>query len=408
VSDTSPTPPNRQDPQPDPADDADEPAFDWMRPASPGKRAAEGSAEFSAAPSLPSQPESRADRKAAEAAVGQSGKGQAAGKGQTAGKGQAAVFNEPLPTSALQIRPPQEEVERRNAEREQAAKAKPILPRVMQVLLAVFYPVILLVLAVRAVASPLFLWVEYNRPGFPGDGYGFNTDDRMTYGSYVVDYLSNWSGPRYLGELVSRSGDRLFKDGEVSHMADVKLVILSAFGAGAVLILLSLIAVIYLRRRGAGGVRRGLFAGSIVALAVILGLGVFATLGWQQFFTEFHRIFFADGTWTFSLQDTLIRLFPTQFWVDAGIVIGALVLLASLVTLILTWPTRRRRGLPKKARAKDAAAGAKDHGAAAQDAVQGDGSPLTGDADEPTDAEAGAERVPTRPQSTAGPQGGQP
>jgi len=401
VSDTSATPPNRPDPQPDPVDDADEPAFDWMRPASPGKRAAEGSAEFSAAPSLPRQPESRADRKAAEAAVGQSGKGQA-------GKGRAAVYNEPLPTSALQIRPPQEEVERRNAEREQAAKAKPILPRVMQVLLAVFYPVILLVLAVRAVASPLFLWVEYNRPGFPGDGYGFNTDDRMTYGSYVVDYLSNWSGPRYLGELVSRSGDRLFKDGEVSHMADVKLVILSAFGAGAVLILLSLIAVIYLRRRGAGGVRRGLFAGSIVALAVILGLGVFATLGWQQFFTEFHRIFFADGTWTFSLQDTLIRLFPTQFWVDAGIVIGALVLLASLVTLILTWPTRRRRGLPKKARAKDAAAGAKDHGAAAQDAMQGDDSTLTGDSDEPTDAEAGAERVPTRPQSTAGPQAGQP
>ena len=78
----------------------------------------------------------------------------------------------------------------------------------MQVLLAVCYPVILLVLAVRAVTSPLFLWVEYNRPGFPGDGYGFSTDDRMTYGSYAVDYLSNWSGPRYLGELVNRSGER--------------------------------------------------------------------------------------------------------------------------------------------------------------------------------------------------------
>ena len=117
----------------------------------------------------------------------------------------------------------------------------------MQVLLAVFYPVILLVLAVRAVTSPLFLWVEYNRPGFPGDGYGFSTDDRMTYGSYAVDYLSNWSGPRYLGELVDHSGERLFKDGEVSHMADVKLVILSTFGAGALLILLGLVAVIYLR-----------------------------------------------------------------------------------------------------------------------------------------------------------------
>jgi integral membrane protein (TIGR01906 family) len=78
---------------------------------------------------------------------------------------------------------------------------------------------------------------------------------------------------------------------------------------------------------------------------IILGLGTLAALGWQQFFTEFHRIFFANGTWTFALDDTLIRLFPGQFWVDAGIVIGALVLIASVVTLILTWPTRKRRGL---------------------------------------------------------------
>jgi integral membrane protein (TIGR01906 family) len=238
-------------------------------------------------------------------------------------------------------------VERRNAQRESAANAKPVPPRIMQILLAVFYPVILLVLAVRAVTSPLFLWAEYNRPGFPGDGYGFSTDDRMTYGSYSVDYLTNWSGPRYLGELVNRSGEKLFKDGEVSHMADVKSVILSTFGAGAILILLSIVAIAYLRRRSQGGVRRGLFAGSIVTLVLILGLGALAVLGWQQFFTDFHHIFFANGTWTFSLDDTLIRLFPGQFWIDAGIVIGALVFLAAVLTLILTWPTRRRRGLAK-------------------------------------------------------------
>ena len=71
-------------------------------------------------------------------------------------------------------------------------------------------------------------------------------------------------------------------------MADVKLVILSAFTAGFVLILVSAIAIIYLRRRSPGGVRRGLFAGSIVTLVIILGLGTLAVLGWQQFFTEFH------------------------------------------------------------------------------------------------------------------------
>ncbi|WP_163164289.1 TIGR01906 family membrane protein [Arthrobacter sp. Alg241-R88] len=398
MKDETPARARRAEPQPEPvldtSGDSDEPAFSWLTPAGSGSgsSAADRSGDSDAeAPEYPSgdrqgttpahsgtagagssvteggpapagagssaapataamaapapearhaiQPESRADRKASESAVEDSG--------PASGHDSSPVFKERLPTSALQVRPPEEEVERRNAQRESAANAKPVAPRVMQVLLALFFPLILLILAVRAVTSPLFLWVEYNRPGFPGDGYGFSTDDRMTYGSYAVDYLSNWAGPRYLGDLVHRGGDKLFKDGEVSHMADVKLVILSTFGAGVLLILVSLIAVLYLRRRSTGGVRRGLFAGSIITLVLILGLGSLAVLGWQQFFTEFHRIFFADGSWTFSLDDTLIRLFPGQFWIDAGMVIAGLVLLTALVTLILTWPTRRRRGLTK-------------------------------------------------------------
>lgn len=346
MTEKSPIP---KDPDANIHDDGDEPAFDWMKPApksaAPDTRtaiAADGGQDSStnlspegkpAVESASGQPGSRADRKAAEAAE--------------AGP-EPALFAEPLPTSALQVRPPESEVERRNHEREQAANAKPVAPRIFQVLLAVFYPVVLLVLAIRAVASPLFLWVEYYRPGFPGDGYGFNADDRITYGSYAVDYLSNWSGPRYLGELVNRNGEKLFKEGEVSHMADVKTVMLSAFGAGALMIIIGIIAMLYLRKRSTGGIRRGLFAGSIVTLVLILGLGTLAALGWQQFFAEFHQIFFANGTWTFSLDDTLIRLFPGQFWMDAGIVIGALVFVVALLTLIFTWPTRRRRGLPAK------------------------------------------------------------
>ncbi|MBT2514034.1 TIGR01906 family membrane protein [Arthrobacter sp. ISL-30] len=327
--------PTGSDPEPSNTSPANaSPANTKAKEASPAPRTAPATEAY------PSQPETRADRKAAEAT----------------GAANGGSYFEPLPTSALHVRPPDAEVQRRQAERDSALRAKPVLPRVFQVLLAVFFPVVLLVLAVRAVTSPLFLWVEYNRPGFPGDGYGFSTDDRMTYGSYAVDYLSNWAGPRYLGDLMNRNGDPLFKDGEVAHMADVKLVILSSFGAGALLLLLGLVAILYLRKRSRGGVRRGLFAGSIVTLVIIVALATLALLGWQQFFTEFHRIFFASGTWTFALEDTLIRLFPGQFWVDAGIAIAALVLIAAVVTLVLTWPTRRRRGiLPDEAAGKDGA-----------------------------------------------------
>ncbi|GAB3563849.1 hypothetical protein GCM10027405_19060 [Arthrobacter alkaliphilus] len=334
MTEKSPIP---KDPDADNHDEGDEPAFEWMKPA-PKSAAADARPDVAANGVEGRQPETRADRKAAEAAE--------------AGP-EPALFAEPLPTSALQVRPPEAEVERRNHEREQAAKAKPIAPRIFQVLLAVFYPVVVLVLAIRAVASPLFLWVEYYRPGFPGDGYGFNADDRMTYGSYALDYLSNWSGPRYLGELVNQNGEKLFKEGEVSHMADVKTVMLSAFGAGALMIIICIIAMIYLRKRSTGGIRRGLFAGSIITLVLILGLATLAVLGWQQFFTDFHHVFFANGTWTFALDDTLIRLFPGQYWMDSGIAIAALVFVTALLTLIFTWPTRRRRGLAPKNKAAE-------------------------------------------------------
>ncbi|MBG0738300.1 TIGR01906 family membrane protein [Paeniglutamicibacter antarcticus] len=272
--------------------------------------------------------------------------------GSAAPNDTSSVFREPLPTSMLQVRPPQEDVDRRAAQREEAAKVQPVLPRVMQVLLAVCYPFVLLVLAIRLITTPLFLWVEYHRPGFPADSFGFSTDDRMTYGSYVVDYLLNFSGPRFLGDLVKPGGRALFNAGEVSHMADVKSVISMAFTVGTVLAVVIIIGIIYLMRRSTGGVRRGLFAGSIATLVLVIGLAVLAFMGWETFFTDFHRIFFKNGTWTFYLDDSLIRLFPEQFWTDSGLLIGVVVFLVSTLTLAFTWPTKQRRNVSARAKSR--------------------------------------------------------
>ena len=247
-------------------------------------------------------------------------------------------------------RPSAEEVARRQAAMERAANTKPVLTRVFQVLIAVFYPIVLLVLSIRLVTSSVFLWVEYHRPGFPADSFGFTTEDRVTYGSYTVDYLLNFAPARYLGGLVNTLGKPLFLEREVGHMADVKAVIVMAFLTGLVLAIVMVIGMVYLRRRSHGGIRRGLFAGSIATLALIIGLGVLAVLGWEAFFTEFHRIFFADGTWTFYTDDTLIRLFPSQFWTDSGLFIGVFVLVVSSLTLAFTWPTKDRRQAVAKAK----------------------------------------------------------
>ena len=242
------------------------------------------------------------------------------------------------------------EAERRAREREKAAAGKPVLARVLQVMIAVFFPVMVLAAAIRAVATPLFLWAEYHRPGFPADTFGFSTDDRMTYGSYAVDYLLNFSSPRYLADLVGDGGEPLYLASEVSHMADVKTVLTVAFVTATAMAVLSILGALYLARRSPGGIRRSLFAGALVTLVLVAVLLVLAVLGWEQFFTQLHTIFFANGNWTFRLDDTLIRLFPAQFWMDAGIVIAALVLLTCAVVIASCWPTKARRERVRLAR----------------------------------------------------------
>ena len=252
--------------------------------------------------------------------------------------------NEPdSDTGALLLRPSEEEVQRRALEREHAVTAKPALARFLQVLVAVIFPVVVLAGAVRAVASSLFLWIEYHRPGFPADEFGFSTEDRMTYGSYAVDYVLNLAPARYLGGLVNPGGQQLFLDSEVSHMADVKAVLGLSFAAAFLLLVIAIASCIYLARRYKGGIRRALFAGAALTLALIVALAVTAVLAWEFFFTAVHGLFFADGTWTFRVDDTLIRLFPEQFWTDSAATVGFLVLATTLLTLVLTWPTRRRR-----------------------------------------------------------------
>ncbi|MCH8563830.1 DUF1461 domain-containing protein [Nesterenkonia sp. YGD6] len=225
---------------------------------------------------------------------------------------------------------------------DEVARSKRGVSRFFQVLIAIFTPILLLVAAVRLVASPLFLWVAYNRPWIPDGAYSMDADDRLVYGSYGTDFLTNLANSRYLSELAP-GGEQLFTEGEVAHMVDVKFVVLWAMLIGVLLLVITLILALLLRAWRPGGVARGLFAGAWVTLGLIIAVAVLAIIDWQLFFAEFHRIFFADGTWTFPTDSTLIQLYPEQFWIDAGVAVVALAVLFALILLIATWPTRRRR-----------------------------------------------------------------
>lgn len=212
--------------------------------------------------------------------------------------------------------------------------------------ITIAFPFVALALAVRAVASGWFLsWTYSWRPGFPDDQYGFTDADRLHYGSYTVDYLFNLATERYLSDVVLPDGTPVFTSGEIAHMADVKtligiLTLVAVIGAIGIIVF-----GLYKSRRGGSGIRGSLRAGPIVTLVLFAALTVLAVIGWDQFFTGFHNVFFADGTWTFYMDDSLIRLFPPQFWVDAGIAIAVIILALCIFAFCMSFVGRKRRAV---------------------------------------------------------------
>jgi integral membrane protein (TIGR01906 family) len=201
-------------------------------------------------------------------------------------------------------------------------KRRSVLDVIGTIWIMIATPFVLLALSVRFVASGLFLKFEYFRPGFPADQFGFDGADREHYATYVIDYLHNFDSRRYLADVVMPNGEPIFISDELSHMADVKGLISLLYLVALIGIIGAVLFGLYMCRKGGMGIHTGVRLGSIFSIIFMGAVAVVAVLGWDSFFRNFHKLFFSDGTWEFYADDSLIRLFPPQFWVDAGIVGG--------------------------------------------------------------------------------------
>lgn len=214
---------------------------------------------------------------------------------------------------------------------------KSALVAIARVYLMVIFPVLLVLISARLVMSEVFLQFEYNRPGFPEDYYGMTREQRLHYAPFAVAYLLNGEGIDFLANLKFPDGEPLFNARELRHMQDVKTVTQIAFAVAVVSGLLALASAVYLYSRSRTTLRKSLFQGSILTLAIVAAIIIVAILNWNYFFTLFHTLFFESGTWYFLYSDSLIRLFPEQFWFDAALTIGAFTVLGALVTLLAVW-----------------------------------------------------------------------
>ncbi len=214
----------------------------------------------------------------------------------------------------------------------------------LRLLLTLALPPLLALTSVRLVMTSLFVQIEYQRPGFPADRYGFSRDERLHYAPFAVRYLHNDAAISYLGDLTFPDGSPLFNERELQHMADVKTVTRTAFQVHRALLVASGVSALLLARRRATRrtLWRALGDGGLLTIAVILVLAVLVVASWDLFFDGFHALFFEGDTWVFRTSDTLIRLFPEQFWFDAALTVAFLTVSGSLLAMIVAWRMERR------------------------------------------------------------------
>jgi len=192
-------------------------------------------------------------------------------------------------------------------------------------LISFLTPIALIGAALRILLTPIYFNIEYRMPYFPADEYGMTQQERLQWAPYAVEYLVNGADISYLGDLKFDDGTALYNERELSHMEDVKGVVLNALGTWTISLII-LAALAFLATRGGwipdyiDGLRRGgmWMIGLAVALGLVAGVGILLNPNvFWQFFTLFHKIFFTGDSWLFYYSDTLIRLFPIRFWQDA-------------------------------------------------------------------------------------------
>ena len=218
-----------------------------------------------------------------------------------------------------------------------------ILKKILILFVSVSVPFIISVFSILILLSPLFMNLEYRRPNFPEDNYGFSTEERLSFGNQTRRYLISSMSLDELRELRFAEGDQIYVERELIHLEDVKVVlqgVLRLF-AGAIVVL-SLGGALANTQDWKDDFLKAVFLGGKITTGLLFVILFMTLLNFQSLFTNFHLIFFEGDSWLFYYSDTLIRLFPIRFWQDIFLLFGLTTLTGGI---ILGWvlPARSQR-----------------------------------------------------------------
>ena len=195
--------------------------------------------------------------------------------------------------------------------------------------------------------NPTYPEWEYAR--IAPDQFGFTPEQRLELAHATLAYMQRPEPAEavifMLEELRLPDTDKpLYTESEISHMLDVKIVadgIQRVVWVAGVIVFGGLLFLL-LRSETRKTGYKVIFHGGLLTTIILIGIAAFIALAWNTFFVQFHELLFPPGTWTFRYSDSLIRLFPEQFWFDAGVIMSVSPLISGVITAVIGYVLYRR------------------------------------------------------------------
>ena len=193
-------------------------------------------------------------------------------------------------------------------------------------------PIALILVNAFLFMHPTWLAFQYSQPDFPLS-VRFTPQERYHFASESIEYVR---GNRTLEQFKSLG---VYDDREIKHMVDVRELVdrvKIVLPVTALLIIISLITLARSKENRALAAR-GLLNGALLTIGLFVAVGLVAALGFQTFFTLFHRIFFEGETWLFNYTDSLIQFYPLPFWFATSIALVGLTIVQAIVIGLIGW-----------------------------------------------------------------------
>lgn len=201
-------------------------------------------------------------------------------------------------------------------------------------LLALMMPLVVLLSSTLYFAFDEVFFIESFEADQTAQGLGLEDAGMKRVAENLTGYMAGREGSMDIQVPVNGEVTRFYNDKELSHMVDVRnlMVLGSRVRMGLLLVSLFLLLILW-RFGGIAAFWRGILASALGALGLAGVLGILAVSDFSGAFYKFHEIFFTNDLWLLDpATDRLIQMLPETFFFA---ITARILIVSGLVILIM-------------------------------------------------------------------------